>query len=669
MGRADRIFRRLLRLFPSEFRGDFGDDMAETFRDQRLDTAATGGAAAHVNLWWQTIRGIVTTAPREHVDLLRQDVRYSLRSLRRSPTFSVVSAIVLGVGIGAATAMFSVVDGVLWRALPYDKPEELARVRNGQSYPDLHDWSDAAHSFSGFGGYRPQSFDLAGADGLDRLPGALVTGTLFGALGLQPHRGRLIGPADDQPGAEHVMVLGHSFWTRRFGSREDIVGQVVDVIGTRYRVIGVLPAGFELPLTPADVFAPALAESTEFAFRGVHSLSTVGRVKPDVTLAVAQAEMDAIATELEATYPAQNTGRRFVLQDLRSGLVGAVEPTLLLLFAAVALLLFIACANLATLLLSRSVERQPEMAVRAALGASRPRLLRQLFVESLTLFVIGGAVGLILAAWLLDVMLALGPSDVPRLASAGLDARVVLFAAAASVVTSIVFGWLPARSVTRASLPSLGGDVSRATMRRRRFGATLIAVEIAMTVVLMVGAGLLVNSVARLKHVDAGFDLDHLLTFNLTLRQPPRPKERDTPAQAAARTAAEIANRSRLFDQVLDGLRAVPGVTAAASSTDLPIAEGSSYHNLTIEGRAVPPGSEPEVYFRGISPGFFGALGIPLKRGRALSPADSRDTPPSSWPTRRSSASTSRLRIRLASGSAGRRAARRGSRSSASSPM
>lgn len=555
-------------------------------------------------------------------DILRADLRLGVRLLRRSPGPTMLSVLALAIGIGASSAMFSVIDVVILRPLPYEAPDRLVRIRGGQSYPDLQDWTKELGHFRGFGGFRAQSFDRQTPEGTERLPGALVTGGLFDVLGTHPRLGRLINAADDRSGGEHVAVVSHGFWQRALAGRLDVIGERLQVIDGSYRIIGVLPEDFELWLTPADVIAAATAESTEFGFRGVHSLAAVARLADSVSIEVAQAEIDALAARLEQRYPEQNRGRTFPLQRLQSSLVAGIQPTFLLLAGAVLLVWVIACVNVTNLQLARALGRRGEMAMRRAMGATRLQLFRQLVIEQLVLAAGAGFAGVVAAYWLVGLITALSLDDVPRLDMVSIDGRALLFAAVTSLATVGLFGVIPALAATGPSLGQAIGHGTRVSRGRRRMVAGLIVAEIAATAMLMIGGGLLLNSYARLMRVNPGFDPDRLLTFNLTLRPLPRTPRPSSEADALRRSAALIDARASYYEQVIQALSAIPGVTSVAASTDLPIAEGSQYHNLTFEARPMDPGTEPTVYYRGVNPGFFAAFGVPLIRGREFTPAD-----------------------------------------------
>lgn len=550
------------------------------------------------------------------MDTLWQDLRHAARLLRRSPGFTVAAVVTLALGMGANTAMFSVVHAVMLRPLPYTEPERLVRIRGGSSLPDVQDWVAQARSFDGFGAYRSHFLDLTGGAAAERVDGALVTGDLFRILGARAERGRLLEAHDDRPGGPKRIALSHGFWQRRLGGDPGVVGRTVRFSTGEYEVVGVMPAGFRLPEVEAEAWAPLVPESPEeAAARGAHSLMAVGRLRPGTSLPAAQEDMDAIAARLSAAYPEENKDRRFVLNPLHQFLVRDVRGALVLLLGAVAFVLLIAATNVANLLLARAAARQKEIAIRASLGASRARLVRQLLAESVLLAALGGAVGLLVAKWLTDLVVRASPPGVPGIDLVRLDPRVLAFTAAVSLVTGLVFGLVPALHGSRVSLvPSLkeGGRATGAPARPRLRSALVVS-QVALALVLLVGAGLLLRSLQRLQSVDPGFDPARLVTFNLT---PPMSRYGDIP------------KRTRLFEDVLTRVAALPGVTAVGATSELPFGMGSVFHNFVIDGRPpLDPGSEPEIYSRSVSPSYLRTLGLPVLRGRALSEDDRAESP------------------------------------------
>ncbi len=549
------------------------------------------------------------------IETLAQDVRYAARQLRRSPGFTAIALLTLALGIGANTAIFSVVDGVLLRPLPYREPERLVTIQSYQSLPDLEDIQKQSQSFESLGGSTMQRLDYTGGAEPIQIFSINCNADLFRALETRPALGRLLTADDDRYGAPGAVVLSHGFWTRQFGGDPAIIGKSMPLSGRSYTVVGVLPANFWLPGPAGDVYAslrvvyPAAAQA-----RGVHFLRTYLRLKPGVTLAQAQSEMSRTDEILARESPDFNKGRHRRLMPLLENVVGDSRAALLILFGAVGLVLLIACVNFANLLLARSASRQREMAIRAALGAGSRRLIAQMLTESLLLALAGGAAGILLAQAGIRTLLALSPDNLPRLTGIGIDARVLAFTLGTSILTGIVFGLLPAWSAVRLSLgeglKESGRAVAggRASLRLRR---ALVVSETALALVLLVGAGLLIRSFQRMESVSPGFRPDNILTMPLEL---PEARYEEIPKQRQFRT------------QLLGSLNSLPGVQAAMVS-ELPMSGDSLTHNLAIEGQPVKPGEAPEVQTRTVLGDYFSILGIPLLRGREFSAQDRGDTP------------------------------------------
>ncbi len=549
------------------------------------------------------------------VEHLLEDIRFGLRMLRKNPGFTSVAVLTLALGIAANTAIFSVVNGVLLRPLPYPEPERLITIESNQSLPDLDDIHKQSQSFEALGATTMQRLDYTGGAEPIQVFSINCNADLFRALHTQPALGRLLTANDDRYGAPGTVVLSHGFWTRQFGADANVIGKSIPLSGNPYTVVGVLPSNFWISGPVGDVYAslrvvyPAAAQA-----RGVHFLSTYLRLKPGVTLAQAQLEMDRIDESLARAYPDFNQNRRRRLMPLLEKVVGDSRAALLILFAAVGLVLMIACVNFANLLLARGVARQREIVIRAALGAGSRRLISQMLVESTMLSLAGGAAGILLAQVGIKTLRALAPENLPRLNAIGIDSRVLAFTLGISILTGIVFGLLPGWSAARLNLGEglreSGRTVagSRTTLRLRRL---LVVSETVLAMLLLVGAGLLVRSFERMQSVSPGFRSDNILTMRLEL-----------PAARYEEAAKQRPFRSRL----LDSLNSLPGVQAAMIS-ELPMSGDYLTHNLSIEGRPVKLGEEPEVQTRTILGDYFPIMGIPLLRGREFSGQDREDTP------------------------------------------
>ena len=546
---------------------------------------------------------------------LFKDVRFGLRVLAKQPGFTVVAVLTLALGIGANTAIFSVVNGVLLRALPYPAGERLETARSNMSQLDLDDVLAQARSFESAGGMTTQALDYTGGGEPVQVEAGFVTHELFDVLGAKPSRGRALNSNDNVKGGERVAVLSHGFWQRQLGGA-DASRMTVILSGQTYTVVGVLPASFTSPYGKPDVWIPLRVGNPLAAdFRGVHFLRTFFRLKEGVTPEQAQAEMNVVAARLGELYPEENKGRTIRLLSLHEYMVGDVRPALLILFGAVGLVLLIACANFASLLLARAASRKQEVAVRAALGAARARIVRQLLTESVLLSVAGGACGLVLALWGVDVLRNVGPESLPRLQDVGVDWRVLAFTLGVSVLTGLVFGLAPAWRGSRVDLHDAlkeGGRGSSDSSSGSRLRAALVSLELALALVLLIGAGLLVKGFWLLRGVEPGFDARHLLTMRVEL---PEARYKEIPTQTEFRR------------RVLEEINALPS-TEAAMVSELPLGGSSLMHNFAVEGREVAAGDEPELYSRSVGGDYFRVMRIPLRDGRALTPQDNAGAPP-----------------------------------------
>ena len=553
---------------------------------------------------------------------LAQDARYAVRSLRKHPGFTTVAILTLALGIGANTAIFSVINAVLLRPLPYENADRLVvvgetvaeRSIGGVSYPNFVDWRNQNNVFANLAAVRPrESFNLTGAGESERLQGRLVSANFLATLGVQPIRGRDLVAEDDRAGATPVAILSHALWQRRFGGEEKIVGQQITLNRESYTVVGITPPNFEFGLE-ADVSVPIGLQTERFSPRGRDpGINTVARLKDGVSIEAAKADLNTIAARLEQQYPDTNKNRGVQLESLRETIVGDIRPTLLTLLGAVALVLLIACANVANLLLARSARRQREIAIRTALGAGRRRILRQLFTESLLLALAAGVVGLLLALAGTTLLSAHVPEGIPRVSEIGTDGLVLVFTLAASLFTGVLFGLAPALQTSNPALTETLKEGERnSSPGHNRTGKVLVVAEVALTLVLLVGAGLLVKSFWQLMKVDPGFNPENLLALQISVN-------------AGTDEGPRVAN---FLDQLQERVRRLPGVESVAISNGLPF-EGANWPAFVIEGH--PPaeaGKEPNGILYITSPDYLQTLGITLLRGRSFSPHDTPSTTP-----------------------------------------
>lgn len=561
---------------------------------------------------------------------LLQDLRYAARTLAKNPGFAAAAALTLALGVGANTAIFSVVNGVLLRPLPFAEPERLMIVwetdphnqsfREGASVPDFFDWKHQSRRFERLAASTAAERNLTGpGKEPERLEIAAVSHDLFALLKIEPSLGRAFRPEEDEPGGARVAILSHGIWQSRYGGAPEALGQIITLDGRDHEIVGVMPTHFGFP-ADAPLWVP-LASATETfrEVRGVHNLTVLGRLKRGATREAAQAEMAAIAAGLEKQYPEDNRGRGAAVESLHEAIVGRVRPALLTLLGAVGLVLLIACANVASLMLARASTRSREIAIRTSLGASRFRLVRQLLTESVLLALIGGAVGLAAAFWGLEALLALSPANLPRSDSIGIDLAVLGFSFALSVVVGVVSGLVPAIQSSSAALSeTLNASSLRAGVRGGTRGSLVVA-EVAMAVVLAVGAGLLIKSFSRLRQVDPGFRTENLLTLRITL---PESKYPTPPRSEYPRWPKAVS----FYERLLERSSAVPGVISAAVALNHPLASGWT-SQIEIVGRPEPPGARDEVRMRPVSPGYFQTIGVPVLKGRAPGERDRQGTP------------------------------------------
>jgi len=566
------------------------------------------------------------------INELVQDLRYGLRQLRRNPGFTTVAVLTLALGIGANTAIFSVLNAVVLRPLPFPDPGRLVSVLSSvqhthgsaASYPDFLDWQTQNDVFEGMAAYRQADFTLTGRGTPLHLRALVASAEIFKVLQVRPVLGRAFLPEENSPGAvngTNAVLLSHSLWQRRFNSDPDAPGRVISLNGRQYTVVGVMPAGFQFPIQsdPVDLWTTMAPDLTPLeggaaaSQRGAHYLDVIARLRPKVTVAQAQAEMSGIVRALNRQYP-ENKPRSVEIMPELKRLVGPADTALLVLLATVGCVLLIACANVANLLLARASTRQKEMAVRTALGATRGRVVRQVFTESILLAFAGGALGTLIAVWGMEFLKHLIPPIVPRTGQIGMDGHVFVFVATLSFLTGILFGLLPALKSTRSGLVGSlkeGGRRSEGNERRGPARGLLVVGEVAVSLCLLIGAGLLVQSFLRLRSSDPGFNPHHVLTFNLVL------PSRYSQAQSID-----------LFDQAVARIRALPGVRFASAVFPLPLSAGGVRSSLEVEGQPNLPGHHPLTDYSFVEPGYFRTLGIALLRGRDFTWHDRLNSPP-----------------------------------------
>ncbi|HEX7049888.1 MAG TPA: ABC transporter permease [Longimicrobiales bacterium] len=565
-------------------------------------------------------------------DLL-QDLRYAFRSLRRTPGFTAVAVLTLALGIGGNTAIFSVVDGVLLEPLPFAEPERLVRVlhrapENGfavtpgafspQDFEDLKRDNVVYERLAGYYFVPGQSETILVGGGEPReLETAFVSAEFFAALGVPPALGRVPGADENVPGADRVVVLSDGFWRRRFGSDPGVVGRTLSLDGESFTVIGVMPPSFDFPSPETEIWVPLslIGEDDIPHVRGLRWIAALGRLAPGATIETATSATNTVLRRLESAYPETNEGwGSATVVPLRESLVGEVRPALLVLLGAVALVLLIACANLANLLLARGNARSRELAIRAALGAGRSRVVRQLLTESVALALAGGGVGLALAFWGVDAFVSLSAGTIPRPDAIRLDARVIGFTLAVSVLTGVVFGLVPSLTASRVDVGEALKEGGRGTAGGRRHGMRrlFVVAETALAVVLLAGAGLLIRSFWNLTRVDPGFSSENVLTLSLS-----------TPSEIAQGDRRNVYRR-----EILDRVANLPGVLAVGASKTIPLRGGGEPFSFSLPGRTDASSITPESGGFIVSSGYFRALGIPLVRGRVFTAADETNGAP-----------------------------------------
>jgi putative ABC transport system permease protein len=561
---------------------------------------------------------------------LLQDTRFGVRMLLKKPGFTAVAIAALALGIGANTAIFSAVNAVLLRPLPYSEPEQLVWIwennltsdieREPASFPNFSDWRNQNESFEDMAAFTIWLPILTNIGEPERIPGGLVSASLFSVLRAEPMLGRTFSPEEDRPGKNRVVVLSYRLWQRRFASDKSIIEKTIMLNGYLYTVVGVMPPSFEYP-TPdneraAELWSPLGMDSNQTQ-RRQDFLNVIARLKPSVSLEQARAEIETIASRLAQQYQDTNSGWGVTIIPLHERFVGEVRPAMLMLVGTVGFLLLIACVNVANLLLARSTIRRREVAIRTALGASRGRLIRQFLTESLLLAFVGGAFGVLLAHFSIRVLTAFSPSDIPRINEAGLDLRVLGFTLLTSILTGVIFGLVPSLQASRIDLSESLKEGSRGStegISGRRIRSLLAVLEVALALVLLIGSGLMVKSFARLQRVDPGFFADRLLTMQLFL---PRSKY------------VEKHQVISFLNEVIERVGGLPDVQRVAAVSTVPLSGRAPVLNINVEGHPpLPPGQVIDAEAQVISPSYFETMGIPLLRGRLFTDRDNQDAMP-----------------------------------------
>jgi putative ABC transport system permease protein len=551
---------------------------------------------------------------------LLQDIRYGARMLLKSPGVTFIVIIALALGIGANTAIFSVVNAVLLRPLPYDEADRLVLLNEKSpvldemsiSYPNFTDWRNQNQSFEKMGVYNRASYNLTGAGEAERIVTGQVSADLFSVLRVNALHGRVFTNEEDKPGGTPVVVLSYGLWQRRFGGQTNIVGQPITLNGKSYTVIGIMPESYLYP-SRVEMWVPVgqLSDQPSWQQRGNHpGLYGVARLKPGVTFEQAEADMNNIAANLEKQYADSNTGNRVRMRWLMEIFVADVRRTLWIIFGVVGAVLLIACANIANLLLARATARRKEMAIRTAVGASRWRLIRQLLTESILVSMIGGAIGLILAYWGVQLILYMSPDAIPRSREIGLDWIVLLFTLGVSFVTGILFGLIPAIQAGEVDVHETLKETGRGTSGRNWLRSSLVVAEVATTLVVLIFAGLMIRSFYKLQQVNPGFSHDRLTSFSISLPQ---------------KKYATDDVRASFYNRVLENIRTLPGVESVAAASGLPLGNNGWQTGFVIDGQPPPPPDQtPLMEACLVTPDYFKAMNIPVLRGRVFNDRDDR---------------------------------------------
>jgi putative ABC transport system permease protein len=556
------------------------------------------------------------------MDTLLQDLRYALRILKKNPGFSGVAIITLALGIGANTAIFSVVNAVLLRSLPYAEPDRLVmvwekrpnegRFKGNVAPADFFDWRERNQTFEGIAALTESTVELSGKGDPERVSAGEVSSSFFEVLGVRPAFGRTFSIEHEQAGRHRVAIISDGLWQRRFGSDRELVGKTILLNDEQFEVIGILQPGFRFPGEEIQLWRPMVSNSQEMRSRVRHFLTVYARLKEGTTLEQSTVEMDRIGSELAQEFPNSNSTHGAHVVSLKESLVGEVSGAMLILLGAVSLLLLIACANVANLLLARSAAREKEIALRSALGARRIRIVRQLLTESMLLSIVGGTLGVLLALWGVELLAHQVPSEVPRLHDLTPDVPVLLYTLGVSVFTGLLFGSAPAFQLSRARFGEALKEGARGSRAGQRIRNYLVISEVSLALVLLIGAGLLMRSFVALQKVEPGFRYENVMTAQLSL---PRTRYRDN-------------QQIKTFvNQLLQRVRELPAIDSAAVTWLLPMSSGDARTGIEVEGREAPEGEPTRAHFRSVSAGYFETMGIDLLEGRVLNDRDVEGSP------------------------------------------
>jgi len=612
-----RLYRLLLHLYPASFRNEYSGEMCGVLARRLRDTSATGLPALWIGVFFEVLFNALAV----HADVLRQDLRYTARALRRTPGFAATAVLVVALGIGANTAAFSLADQVLLRPLPFPQSERLVRLwetvpgysRMELSPANYRDWKAMSHVFSNMGFYTGNAVNLVGQGEPERLNIAMVDKDLLPTLGVQPLMGRIFTPAEDLEGASGTALLSFGLWQRRFGGDPNILGRQLLLNGERITVIGVMPRSFYFPTRDTEMWTAFRLRADQYVDRNDNWIYPVARLRPGVTLAQASSEMAVVTAQLERKYPKENEKTRANVYLMRDDVSSQSKLLLYALIGAAICVLLIACTNLANLLLVRALMREKELAVRTAIGAGRERLIRQLTTESLVLAILGGALGVVAAGLTVPLLSRLVPNTLPVEQASAFDWRVLVFAGALTALTGVFFGVAPAWRVCRkADLSALREGARAGGGRKELLRSGLVVAEVTASVVLLISTGLLLRALWKLQGVDPGFQTAGVLTLRTAL---PAPRYDPT------------ATRAAFYNRVVGEVSQLPGVTGAAYISGLPMVMGGGIWSVEVGEHVVGRTAAHTASMRFVTPGYFAVMSIPLKTGRDVSDNDTLQRP------------------------------------------